>query len=214
MQNIVDVLFPVKGRVLPWDHSYALFGALSRVQPLIHQDHFEVGVFPINGRSLKNRRLELTNRSQLRLRVPSILIPELMCFIGTTLDMDGHQATLGNPKIEPIKCTSRLFSPWVTLKDAVDHDTFRERVLEEMERNEINGVCSLVAPKDNYAKEHGKGSRVPYIRRTRSIKGNAIVGFALLVEELAVDAAQRLMTSGLGGRRHFGGGLFLPAKGR
>ena len=215
MNKTVDVIFPVAGSTLPWDHSYALFGALSRVQPLIHEDQFEVGIFPINGKnSKKNRELELTDRSSLRMRVPSVLIPDLMCFLGTTLELDGHRIRLGNPKIEPLQFTPRLFSPWVTLKDATDHGTFLQRVAEEMHRLEVHGAFSLVAPKNDFAKDGGPGLPQPFIRRTRSIKGNAIIGFALLIEELAVEAAHRLMTSGLGGRRHFGGGLFLPAKGR
>jgi CRISPR-associated protein Cas6 len=214
LNKTVDVVFPIKGEKLPWDHSYALFGALSRVQPLIHEGALEMGVFPINGLSRGNRLLELTDRSQLRLRVLTKMIPDLMCFLGTTLELDGHRVRLGNPKIEPIKCTPRLFSPWTTLKEATDPGIFLQRVGEEIERLGVQASYSFVEPKHAASKDGGKGARDSYIRRTRSIKGHAIVGFALIAEGLSLKDSQKLQSQGLGGRRHFGGGLFLPAKGR
>lgn len=214
LKKTVDVVFPVSGTDLAWDHSYSLFGALSRIQPLVHEGALEVGVFPINGLSQGNRLLKLTDRSVLRLRVPSRMIPDLMCFLGSSLELDGHKIRLGNPRIEPLKTTPRLFSPWVTLKDSLDHGTFLQRVGEELERLGVQGDYSLVGAKNGFSKDGGSGAKEPFVRRTRSIKGHSIVGFALLVEELSFEHSQLLGAEGLGGRRHFGGGLFLPAKGR
>lgn len=158
--------------------------------------------------------MKLTERSTLRLRVPSRMLADLMCLMGTTLEMDGDRVRLGNPQIEPLQATPRLFSPWVTLKEAEEPGVFVERLAQDFERMEISGSFGLVAPKNQGSKDGGKGSRVEYIRRTRAIKGHAIVGFALMVQDLSEEESLRLQAEGIGGRRHFGGGLFRPAKGR
>lgn len=214
MNTSVDVVFPVTGKALPWDHSYALFGALSRIQPLVHEGALGIGVFPVNGLSQGNRLLKLTERSALRLRVPSQMIPDLMCFLGSSLELDGHKIRLGNPKIEPLKSTPRQFSPWVSLKEAVDPGIFLKRVGEELKRLGVEGSYCFVAPKNASSKDGGSGGKESFIRRTRSIKGHSIVGFALLVEDLSLEHSHILACQGLGGRRHFGGGIFLPARGR
>lgn len=214
MSKTVDMVFPVNGKALPWDHSYALFGALSRVQPLVHEGRLGMGIFPINGLGTGNRMIALTEHSKLRLRVPAVMLADLMCFMGTTLEMDGYRVRLGNPQMEPIKATPRLFSPWVTLKGAEDPETFMERATEETERLGIAASFGLVTPKNRDSKDGGKGSRVDYVRRTRSVKGHSIVGFAVLAQEMTAEDSTKLQALGLGGRRHFGGGLFRPAKGR
>ena len=208
------MVFPVTGTTLPWDHSYALFGAISRIQPLIHGEENRVGVFPINGLSNGNRTLKLTKRSGLRLRVPPKQIADFLCLMGSSIELDGHRIRLGNPRMEPIKATSRLFSPWVTLSECESLDSFLPRVEAELERLQIRARFGPVAPVLGKSKDQGKGSRESYIRRTREVKGHSIVGFALLVEELSADESVRLASLGLGGRRHFGGGLFLPARNR
>lgn len=39
----VDLHFPLTGEALPWDHSYALFSALCRVQPDFHMEAVQAG---------------------------------------------------------------------------------------------------------------------------------------------------------------------------
>ena len=215
MKTFVDMVFPVKGKELAWDHSYSLFGSISRIQPLIHQEKNPVGVFPVNGLAQGNRTLKLTPKSSLRLRVPQKQIADFLCLMGSSLELDGRRIRLGNPRIEPIKATPRLFSPWVTLSECETIETFLTRVGEELERLQIEASYSPVAPLHQESKDQGKGSRQPnFIRRTRQVKGQNIVGFALLVESLTAEDSMKLACLGLGGRRHFGGGLFLPARNR
>ncbi len=214
-EKTVDVSFPVAGKSLPWDHSYALFGALSRIQPLIHEDRFGVGVFPVNGRiGCRDRTLRLTKRSQLRFRVTSSFLSNLMSFPSAVLELDGHQIRLGSPQIWPLFAGPRLFSPWVTIKGATEPAAFLLRVGEELERLGVVGRYGFVTPRRGGSRSGGKGARGPFVRRTRAIKGCDIVGFGVLVEGLSAEDSLRLMVNGLGGRRHFGGGLFLPAKPR
>lgn len=214
MNTTVDIVFPVKGEKLEWDHSYALFGALCRIQPLLHSEGYPVGVFPINGLAAGKRTLQLTAKSALRLRVPVEMVGDAMAFLGSQLELDGHRVRLGNPEVQPIKSAPRLFSPWVTVRDGLDEETFLQRIGAELESLNIESAFGLARPLHNDSKDGGKGSGSSYIRRTRAIKGQSIVGFAVVVENLSHEDSFRLAATGLGGRRHFGGGLFMPARNR
>ena len=66
---LIELHFPVLGSTLPADHGYALYSALSRVIPQVHEDH-TVGIGPIGGQYIGNGRLQIdAQRSRLRLRL-------------------------------------------------------------------------------------------------------------------------------------------------
>jgi CRISPR-associated protein Cas6 len=52
--------------------------------------------------------------------------------------------------------------------------------------------------------------RSPLLRRTLQIRDKVIVGFAVEVGALTADEALILQEQGLGGRRRFGCGIFVP----
>ena len=211
---MLDLVFPVQGTTLPWDHSYALYGSLCRHQPALHGGDHPVGIFPINGLAQGGRTLKLSDKSALRLRLPSDRVGDVLPLVGAELELDGHKVRLDSPKLEPVCLVARLFSAWVTYAGAPDEATFRERLQDELIRLEIEAQPSLVKPLQAASKDGQKGSRDVYLRRTRQVKGRSVIGYALLVEGLSANDAAKVCREGLGGRRHFGGGLFLPARNR
>jgi CRISPR-associated protein Cas6 len=50
----------------------------------------------------------------------------------------------------------------------------------------------------------------PFVRRTVRICGKIVVGYPLLVHRLLATESCQLQEGGLGGRRHFGCGVFVP----
>ena len=212
--SVVDLHLPVSGHTLSWDHSYALFGALSRLQPLFHQPDHPVGIFPINGTAAGNRTLTLTERSTLRLRLPAERIGDALPLVNVTLELDDNTVALGNPTIHPVAPATRLFSPWVTYSDKLDSAAFLQQAQDEMRARNLSGQVSLTSPGKASSKDGGQGLQGPAVRRTRQIKGHSVVGYALLVTHLSAADSLQLCLHGLGGRRHFGGGLFLPERTR
>lgn len=210
----IDLLFPVRGSSLAWDHSYDLYGALCRRQSLLHENPYPYGIFPINGLATGNRRLELTEKSVLRMRMPSDRIGDILPLVGASLELNGDKIVLDSPRLEPVPHSARLFSPWVTYDGASDEETFTRWVEGELQKLEISGTPVMGRAINPNSKDGGKGSRDAHLRRTRTIKGRQIVGYALLIEGLSAQDSSKLCAHGLGGRRHFGGGLFLPARGR
>jgi CRISPR-associated protein Cas6 len=92
----VDLIFQANGSAIPRDHGYALYGAVSRIVPTIHQSK-DVGIFPVRGTPARDGTLLLNDRSSLRLRVPVTRLPELLVLVGKALELDGHRLRLGVP---------------------------------------------------------------------------------------------------------------------
>ncbi len=65
----VDLAFRLVGTKLPVDHGYALYSAINRLIPELH-DAKSVGVHPIRGRYSGEGNLLLTPASRLILRLP------------------------------------------------------------------------------------------------------------------------------------------------
>lgn len=203
--SIVDLLFPVRGATLPFDHSYPLYGALCRLQPQFHLPEHPIGVFPITGRRQEDRTLKLGSGSRLRLRLPARLIGEALPLIEAPLSLDGHTLTLGHPSIIPVPLPPRLQSRWVTFGGAQDAEQVLQRARKQLAKMEIaSELILLPSARPGHT----------YQRRTRRIRDVQIVGYAMLVEGLTAQGALQLCLNGLGGRRHFGGGLFLPTRSR
>ena len=204
--GVVDIHFSVSGQTVPWDHCYALFSALCRIQPAFHEADYPLGVFPLNG-AAEGRMLRLTGASRLRLRLPEERIGDALTLVGRSFRLQSQQLRLGEPRRIPVVPAARLKAAWVTVKGALRADDVLRQVGLELAQRQLSGQAELVAP------ARPRSSDCSAIRRTRTIAGASVVGYALVVKGLSVEDALTLCAQGLGGRRHFGGGLFLPARG-
>ncbi|WP_071905009.1 type I-MYXAN CRISPR-associated protein Cas6/Cmx6 [Cystobacter ferrugineus] len=186
----VDLLFPVRGGLVPLDHGYLLFSALSHRLPDLHERP-DIGIFNLRGTSADAHALHVGNGT-LRLRCPADAIARLLPLAGSTLVLAGQPLHLGAPRVHALSTPSSLSARLVTFKHALDSVTFQASVLKFLAELGCLGTPAL-----------GR-------RRIVSISGKKVVGFALTVRELSPDSSLRLQTLGLGGRRHMGCGLFLP----
>jgi CRISPR-associated protein Cas6 len=183
----IDVGFRLTGREIPADHGYALYGAVSRLVPWTHDPAQEaLGIHPINGLLAGNRLLHLTPSSRLTFRLDSDHVRELLPLAGKELDLDGHELRVGVP-------TTYMLKPAATLRSRLV--TFKHRMETELE-----------------GREELTADRSPFIRRTIRIHDKEVVGFAMEVSGLSADESLRLQETGLGGRRKFGCGIFVPTQ--
>ncbi|MGE3851660.1 MAG: type I-MYXAN CRISPR-associated protein Cas6/Cmx6 [Planctomycetota bacterium] len=231
----VDMTFPVVARpdtVLDADHAYALYGALCRALESDSHDHgFVAGVLPVTGDFIGNRQLLVTQFSRMRLRLDHDHVPEFLKLAGHQIAVRGTQLRFGVPTIRPLEPLSRLYSRLVTIKGAIDAESLLIATQTELERLDIDGMPRLVerqnavpleaAHPDNSDAAHqepsaesneGDSPRDPFIRRTVRIRDKEVVGYAMMVEGLSATDSIRLQTHGLGGRRHFGCGVFVKAR--
>lgn len=207
----IDLSFQITGTEIPADHGYALFAAISRLVPAVHGDE-EVGVHPISGRLAGNRRLALTDRSRLTIRADAERVTELLPLVGQDLDLHGCRIRVGVPQARSLMPAARLYSRLVIIKGFLEPEAFLEAAHRQLDELEVRGEVSLVPQAEVVATNTASsgGSRSPVVRRTLHIRDKEIVGFALRVQDLTAEESIRLQEHGLGGRRRFGCGIFMP----
>ncbi|HEY3968072.1 MAG TPA: type I-MYXAN CRISPR-associated protein Cas6/Cmx6 [Planctomycetaceae bacterium] len=196
-----DLSFPLIGtNPIAADHGYHLYGGLSKLLPILHE-HNGIGVHPIRGTQIGNRLLQLTEKSELVLRIPDTRIGEFLPLAGKQLRIASQHVRVGVPRVFPLTPATALRSRLVTIKNGTDP----ERFLKELRRKlELFGVSPEAQP------SLGK-------RRTVCIKEKEVVGYEVIVEALTAEeslAIQENRTQGspeMGwSRRHMGCAMFRP----
>lgn len=195
---VVDVSFPLRGAGLPLDHGYALFGALARVVPALHE-HPAWGVHPVLGERSGVDMLALTPKSRLKIRIPGDRIGDLLPLSKVALDVDGFKVSLGFPQIMPLTPAAHLRARLVTIKGF-----FQDVVpFEEAFRRQIAALDGLDQPAESIEVVVGP-------RRILRVKDKTVVGFPVGLTGLGATASLRVQAQGFGGRRHMGAGIFVP----
>lgn len=193
----LDLCFPVTGtQPLAADHAYHLYGAVSRVLPVVHENP-DIGVHPIKGRQVGNRQMSLMPWSELRLRTPQEHVIDLLPLAGHELTLGGADIQLQIPKVLQLKPLTALRSRLVTIKlreGRVTTEGFEDAVRRQLENLEVSSQVTLTVGK----------------QRTVQIKRREIIGFEVLLEGLNAEESIAVQEHGLGGRRGLGCGLFLP----
>jgi len=208
---VVDVSFRLQGTQIPVDHGYRLYSSVSKHIPEIHGDN-EVGLHPIPGQLAGNRLLSITDGSLLTFRISSERIKQVLPLAGKELSIGEHTIRVGVPQTRVLMPSARLYSRLVIIKGFMEPEPFLEAVKRQLDTLDIKGKPTLV-PQPNIAQaneDKQTGSRSPFLRRTIRIRDKEIVGFAVRVEELTAEESIRLQEKGLGGRRRFGCGVFIP----
>lgn len=208
----VDVGFYVQGTTIPADHGYVLYCAISRLIPSLHGDT-SVGVHRIHGRLAGGRRLQLTAASRLVLRLPRHEVSLAIDLAGRTLDLAGDRITLGIPTMCPLRPASSLISGLVTIRGFQEPAPFLEAVQRQLDTEGIEGRPGLLLRSTERAVE-GQSTAQPgsVIRRTIRIHEKNVVGFAVCIEGLTAEESLVVQERGVGGRRRFGCGVFVPVR--
>ncbi len=194
MEPFVDVAFPLKGKSLPLDHGYGLFGAVSRVLPVVHKEE-AWGLFPVHGKRAGPGVLTLLPQSLLTLRMPSARIGEVLELTGKTIDVDGHSVVVGIPRVFPLQPRPALQSRFVTIKKFhSEPGEFTAAVRRQLDEVGVSQTASITVGD----------------RRVLRVSTHTIVGFSVGLDGLMPDESVRVQSAGIGGRRHMGAGLFLP----
>jgi CRISPR-associated protein Cas6 len=199
----VDLCFPARGKIVPADHGYALYGALSRALPMVHGADW-IGIHGIAGQRRETGELAIDTRGVLRVRVPADRIPTLLALAGSTIDVGGHAVEIGAPTVHALLPVASLDARLVVIRltngipKPFDHNAFQSRFIAEGQRqlvkHEIRGDLELSG------------------RESLRVGGQRVIGYAVRVHGLSPDHSLKLQSVGLGGKRTMGCGLFRPAR--
>lgn len=208
---VIDLSFGLLGDTLPADHGYSLFSAICRVVPSVHSDE-TLGIHPISGKLIGNRLLALIPSSRLTFRIPSERTALLVTLAGKTLHVEGHAVRVGMPHARALQPSLEVVSRLVTIAGFMEPNTFLEAVERQLKEMSIVGEPQILKRTAHVSLEGGKGANPTsiFVRRTLKIQDQEVVGFALKVTSLSPTDSIKLQEQGLGGRRRFGCGIFVP----
>jgi len=206
-----------------------LYAALCKHLPFLHGGHqgsraaadrsapdFNIGIHPLNGSLSGDRSLTLTRSSRLTIRLDSDFISQVLPLAGKQILVGGQPLNVGVPEIRPLRPAARLYSRLVVIKGFMEPEPFLEAVRRQLEAMKVRGVPGLLKRqglKSREGRSKAGEDRCPFIRRTLRIRDREIVGYAVEVAELDADDSIRVQEIGIGGRRKFGCGVFVRARG-
>jgi CRISPR-associated protein Cas6 len=199
----VDLAFPVRGRTVPRDHGYALYGAMSRLVPGVHGATW-IGIHGIAAKLANPEELTLEPMGTLRVRVPADKIGELLALAGATLEVSGRRVDIGAPTVHALTPVAALDARLVVIRftgglaKPFDRAAFDMRFVAEAQRqllrHEVRGDLELCG------------------RQSLTVGGQRVIGHSVRVLGLSADDSLKLQIHGLGGKRTMGCGMFRPAR--
>lgn len=191
----IDICFKLIGKSITRDYAYPLYGGISRIFKDIHWNS-EIGIHPVAGKRDGNR-LVLNGSSFLILRVPSDYLSEVVKLSGEEISIVGDPLRIAFYATRKFLPHPNLMSQLVTIKGFMEPELFLGAVQRQLDEMQILAKPFLIA------------SQYGLIKRRIVIKDKRIVGFPVAVMGLSAEESLRLQDEGLGGRRHFGCGIFV-----
>jgi CRISPR-associated protein Cas6 len=189
--EVVDLVFALRGRAIALDYADRLWEGLRERLPWLEQLE-SVGVHPLAGVSPGDSELYLTRRARLALRLPASCGEAASGLTGLRLDLGGEVevGALTQRSLTPAKV---LYSSFVTMGER-DEQAFMAACHEALAVAGIAGhlVC-------------GKARRAASVQREWR-------GFSLMLHGLTEKESLRLQRDGLGDERQRGCGIFVPHK--
>lgn len=185
----VDLIFRVTGKRVPVDHGYALYAAICRVLPELHDDG-AAGLGRLRGRFVGTGLLDISPSTDLILRIPTGRISAYLPLAGRHLDVTGNTICVGVPHARALVPVAALYAHLVTTRNGNDQSRFEEEIRRQADALAVRGRLTI-----------GE-------RRTFQVHNKQVVGFSVLASELTAEESIALQDSGLGGRRKMGCGFF------
>jgi CRISPR-associated protein Cas6 len=188
--EMTDVVYDLRGELLPSGYVFELWRELVRVLPWLASEE-RAGILPLRGTE-RGAAMLLPQRIKMVLRVPQHRAQQAQDLCGQTLNVAGHELQVGTARLRPIQAHSTLHAHMV----ASDSDENQFLAEAEQGLNKLGITCKLIC-----------GKRVTWQGSQGSISG-----YSLVAHELKPEISLRLQVLGLGKERHHGCGIFVPYK--
>ena len=201
--KVIDLSFKIDCRQIPVRHAWELSQALHQALPWI-VDEPEFGIHQIHGAASGNgwerppdgELMHLSKRTRMQLRVPAGRVDDAAGLEGKTLDVAGHEVTVGKMNAKKIDPFSTIFSRYVVSSAEMSEDEFLQWVVAELKARDIHARKLLC----------GIGHAI-------EADGELIETRSLMIADLDKVTSVALQEVGLGSHRHLGCGIFIPHKG-
>ena len=205
MISYIDVIFPLKGKLLPLDNGYLIYSALSHLCPNIHKLD-NIAIHPIAGKPNRYKQLKLTQRSKLKIRIPLEQIPSIYQFlVEQTFKIGANKFQIGVPdEYKAITPAPSLYSRLVIIRGSRKPQDFIEAAQRQLEELGIIGKVNLLQ------KQNGQLQCRQLVMRKE--EGTfALIGYGVEVSDLSEGDSIKLQQHGIGGKRKMMCGVFVPS---
>lgn len=196
LDQLLRVYFPVIGQTVPVDHHQAFYAAISKEKPRLHELN-GLAFSPIIGGEAYGSRMKLNKFSRISFQVPQSHLGEVVSLAGRKLRLQQELIRLGVPQLRPILPSQYLYTRFLTIKNA----TTKEKILEKI---------------DEQLQEIGISKQKPIVRvlrrRVIQIHNQSIVGWGIYLSGLDEEDSLLIQLEGVGGRRRYGAGFFVPVR--
>lgn len=190
--TVVDVVFALDGKEIPFDHGQLLWEELTRLQPWL-ADVDNIGVHPIRGALTERGTVMLSKRATLTIRLPREMAEKVAMLSSANLNLGGAALTIGKSKLRDLVPHSAIHSHFVTTGHT-EETAFAINIRDTLKARNI--PCKLVCGKSNVF---------------RTAEGE-VTCYSLALYDLTDEQSLALQESGLGIHHEIGCGLFVPHK--
>ena len=205
--NYVDLVFPLKGNLLPLDNGYLIYSALSRLCPNIHELN-NIGVHPIAGKANPSKQLKLNGRSRLKIRIPLEQIPLIYQFlVEQTFKIGESQFHIGIPEYQALEPAPDLYSRLIIIRPHRKPQDFFEAVQRQIQALDISGEITLLKKRNGELQCRQLTMR----KREGTFK---LIGYGVKATGLSEADSIKLQKNGIGGKRKMMCGVFVPSRKR
>ena len=202
--SYVDVLFPLKGRLLPLDNCYLIYSALSCLCPNIHKSN-DIAIHPIAGIPNSYKQLKLTKRSKLKIRIPIEQIPLIYEFlVEQTFKIGESQFHIGIPEYKALTSSCSLYSRLVIIRRCIEPQVFLEAAQSQLANLGITGNINLLKKKNGQLQ-----CRQLILNKKEGTF--PIRGYGVEVTDLSESDSIKLQQHGIGGKKKMMCGVFVPS---
>ncbi len=203
--DVMDFVFSIKCKCLPYEHMYALYLALQQALPWLDDEDL-AGIHPIYGaesgngwqrpEGKLNELMYISHRQKLILRMPKTRQDDMQSLVGQTLDVDSYSLALVRMETRLLSDMPTIFARFVVSDGYLDETAFLEQAANHIQAMGIQ-IQKMLAGRE----------------RQIMTPAGTLHTRSLMLADLAPEESVRLQQRGLGTHRHLGCGLFLPQKG-
>ncbi len=187
---VVDVLYAIDGTALPKDHRFELMSEITRCLPWMEAET-GVGIHHIRAARADDGRFLLPRRAKLVVRLPERRVAAAAALIGQELNVGGSILKVGASVVRSLVPHGTLYAHFVTA-GTDDEQAFLAEISARL--SELEMRCKLVC-----------GMRHAFPADQRQV-----VGYSLMLHDLALEHSILMQQVGLGGDRKLGCGIFVP----
>ena len=188
--DVVDVAFALAAVTVPKDYAYALARAV-----VMHLPWFEneagAGIHPLRGASTDYGVMLLPRRARHVLRLPRRRVADALALAGRSLSIGGSTLAVGAANVRELQPHGALYAQLVAT-GSDEEQRFLASVADQLKA--LAAQCAVICGR----------------RRSVRAAGREIVGFGLMLHELAPEQSLLLQSVGLGAERRLGCGILIP----